>query len=333
MKSITLSTLVLGLALALGACASEETAPPTPSQPTQDANAKAMAEQAAADEAKANAAREIAMAQQAERDAAEQQAKEQKAAAEAAAAKAAADKAAADKAAAEKQAAEAAAAKAAADKAAAESAAREKSAANKTAAEAATAKEQKPVVNPPLADMNVVAELETSAGTMVIGFYPDVAPGHVKNFVELARKGFYDGTRFHRTIPGFMIQGGDPNTKDPAKSAMWGSGGPGYKINAEFNSRPHVRGTLSMARSSDPNSAGSQFFICNASSQSCTNLNGQYTVFGELLKGYDVLDKISTAPTVQDGRENSRPLNPVQITKVTVRARTPADVKQDDSKQ
>jgi len=324
MKTITLSTLVLGLALALGACASESTAPESaPSQPVQDANAKAAADQAAAEDAKANAAREIAMAQQAERDAATQKAKEQKAVADAAAAKAIADKAAADKAAADKQAAEAAAAKATADKAAAESAAREKSAANKTAAEAAAAKEQKPVVNPPLADSNIVAELETSAGTMVLGFYPDKAPNHVKNFADLARKGFYDGTLFHRVINHFMIQGGDPNTKDPAKTAMWGAGGPGYKINNEFNDTKHVRGTLSMARSGgDVNSAGSQFFICHAVAP---HLDHQYTAFGELLKGYDVLDKIATAPPVPG---TDRPKDPVKLIKVTIRPRTPADVKQ-----
>jgi peptidyl-prolyl cis-trans isomerase B (cyclophilin B) len=152
-----------------------------------------------------------------------------------------------------------------------------------------------------------------------------IRPGanHVKNFVDLAAKGFYDGTLFHRVIKGFMIQGGDPNTKDPAKSAMWGAGGPGYKVNAEFNANKHVRGTLSMARASDPNSAGSQFFICHAEA---SYLDGQYTVFGELLKGYDVLDKIATgaiAPGTKD-----RPKDPVKVIKVTIRARTPADVKQ-----
>jgi len=324
--------LVLGLALALGACASEPSAPPP------DAAAKQSQEQMAADEAKANEAQELAKAQQAQRDAAAKQAAAQKAAeeteaaqkaaaAKAAAEKAAADKAAAEKAAAEKAAAEAAAAKATADKAAADKAAADKATADKAAATAAAGKTA-PVkdtnMNPaPASDMNVVAEMETSAGTMVLGFYPDVAPNHVKNFVDLAKKGFYDGTLFHRVIKGFMIQGGDPNTKDPAKSAMWGAGGPGYKINAEFNATKHVRGTLSMARSSDPNSAGSQFFICHATAQ---HLDGQYTAFGELLKGYDVLDKIATAaiaPGTQD-----RPKDPVKILKVTIRARTPADVKQ-----
>jgi peptidyl-prolyl cis-trans isomerase B (cyclophilin B) len=350
MKTITVNALLLGLALALGACASDDSAPPTPaSQPTQDAAAKAHAEQMAAEEAKANAAREMAMAQQATRDAQAQQAAEQKAAAQAAAAKAASEKAAAEKAAAEKAAAEAAATKAAADKAAAESAAREKAAADKAALEKAAAEKaaaasaagaaaatttpaktpakttEPPVTTPAAGDSNVVAEMETTAGKMVIGFLPAVAPNHVKNFVDLSQKGFYDGTLFHRVLKGFMIQGGDPNTKDPSKSAMWGSGGPGYKVNAEFNATKHVRGTLSMARSSDPNSAGSQFFICHGTADF---LDGQYTAFGELLSGYDVLDKIATAPTTMAGNEKSRPVEPVKITKITIRPRTPADVKQ-----
>ena len=109
--------------------------------------------------------------------------------------------------------------------------------------------------------VNEVAVIKTSEGTMVLEFWPDVAPAHVKNFKDLANKGFYDGTCFHRVIKDFMIQGGDPNTKDETKKSSWGSGGPGYQIKAEFNDRPHTRGVLSMARSSDPNSAGSQFFI------------------------------------------------------------------------
>ena len=109
---------------------------------------------------------------------------------------------------------------------------------------------------------NEVAVIKTAYGDMVVEFWPDVAPKTVENFKKLARSGFYDGTAFHRIIKGFMIQGGDPLTKDPAKQDMWGTGDPGYKIDAEFNERPHVRGVLSMARSRDPNSAGSQFFIC-----------------------------------------------------------------------
>src|SRR5438093_1528228 len=114
---------------------------------------------------------------------------------------------------------------------------------------------------PMTTNQNEVAVLKTSAGEMVIEFWPDVAPKTVENFKKLAREGFYDGTAFHRIIKGFMIQGGDPNTKDPAKEDTYGTGGPGYQIKAEFNDRSHQRGVLSMARSSDPNSAGSQFFI------------------------------------------------------------------------
>jgi peptidyl-prolyl cis-trans isomerase B (cyclophilin B) len=139
-----------------------------------------------------------------------------------------------------------------------------------------------------------VAVIKTSEGEMVVELYPDVAPNHVENFKKLAKKGFYDGQCFHRVIKGFMIQGGDPNTKDAAKKDQWGQGGPGYTINAEFNKKPHVRGTLSMARTPDPNSAGSQFFLCHGAP---SFLDGQYTVFGQLIKGDDVLEKIATTPT------------------------------------
>ena len=106
-----------------------------------------------------------------------------------------------------------------------------------------------------------VASKGQALGDIVLKFFPDVAPGHVKNFTDLAKKGFYNGTTFHRVIPGFMIQGGDPNSKNPDRS-MHGMGGPGHKVKAEFNSKPHKRGIVSMARSNDPDSAGSQFFIC-----------------------------------------------------------------------
>jgi peptidyl-prolyl cis-trans isomerase B (cyclophilin B) len=139
-----------------------------------------------------------------------------------------------------------------------------------------------------------VAVINTSMGQMVLEFWPDVAPNHVENFKKLARQGFYDGTAFHRVIKGFMIQGGDPNTKDESKRAQWGMGGPGYHVNAEFNDRKHVRGVLSMARSGDPNSAGSQFFICLAPAP---HLDHQYTAFGKLIKGDDVLGKIGDTPT------------------------------------
>jgi len=158
---------------------------------------------------------------------------------------------------------------------------------------------------------NEVAVITTSEGVMVVEFYPDVAPNHVANFEKLARTGFYDGTCFHRVIPGFMIQGGDPNTKNEAAKDSWGMGGPGYSINAEFNSKHHARGILSMARSNDPNSAGSQFFICHGDAGS---LDGQYTVFGNLIKGFDVLDKIATTPT----ETPDRPLKRVNIDSIKI---------------
>jgi peptidyl-prolyl cis-trans isomerase B (cyclophilin B) len=135
---------------------------------------------------------------------------------------------------------------------------------------------------------------------MEIEFLADKAPGHVKNFVDLARKGFYDGSTFHRVIPGFMIQGGDPNTKDRAASRdRHGTGGPGYTIKAEFNDVPHKRGVVSMARAQDPNSAGSQFFICVKDS---AFLDRQYTAFGRVVRGMEVADKIVSEP--RDGRDN-----------------------------
>jgi cyclophilin family peptidyl-prolyl cis-trans isomerase len=136
------------------------------------------------------------------------------------------------------------------------------------------------------------AVIETKFGNIELKFFPDVAPNHVYSFIELAKKGFYDRTTFHRVIPGFMIQGGDPNSKDPASTRV-GMGGPGYTLKAEFNNRPHKRGTLSMARAADPNSAGSQFFICVADAPF---LDRQYTVFGEVVSGMDVADKIVSQP-------------------------------------
>lgn len=150
---------------------------------------------------------------------------------------------------------------------------------------------------------NEVAVIKTTEGEMVLEFWPDVAPGHVENFKKLAREGFYDGTCFHRVIKGFMIQGGDPLTKDESAKSRWGTGGPGYQIKAEFNDRPHVRGVLSMARSNDPNSAGSQFFICHGDPRF---LDKQYTAFGKLIKGDDVLEKIATTPTQPGDRPVKR---------------------------
>lgn len=137
------------------------------------------------------------------------------------------------------------------------------------------------------------AVIKTKFGEMEIRFFPDKAPNHVENFITLAKKGFYDGTLFHRVIPGFMIQGGDPNTKDPNKKHMYGQGGPGYNVDAEFNDIPHGRGIVSMARAKDPNSAGSQFFIVVKDSNF---LDHKYTVFGEVVRGMDVADQIVNQP-------------------------------------
>ena|SRR6266487_2062784 len=151
------------------------------------------------------------------------------------------------------------------------------------------------------------AVIETKWGSMEIRFFPDKAPKHVENFIKLAKSGFYDKTIFHRVIPGFMIQGGDPNTKDEKDKSKYGMGDPGYKIKAEFNDRPHVRGAVSMARSQDPDSAGSQFFIVV---KDAPQLNGKYTVFGEVVKGMEVADKIVSQQ--RDTRDN--PLERIEMT-------------------
>lgn len=137
------------------------------------------------------------------------------------------------------------------------------------------------------------AVIETEFGAIELTFFPDKAPKHVENFIKLAKSGFYNGTIFHRVIPGFVIQGGDPNTKNKEDTSQYGMGGPGYTVKAEFNDRLHERGTLSMARSQDPNSAGSQFFIVLARTP---HLDGKYTVFGQVVKGMDVVDKIVNRP-------------------------------------
>ena len=182
-------------------------------------------------------------------------------------------------------------------------------------APAPAATEPAPAATPAPANNNEVAVITTSEGVMVLEFYPDVAPKHVENFKTLAKKGFYDGTCFHRVIKGFMIQGGDPNTKDEAAKDSWGMGGPGYTVNAEFNAKHHKRGILSMARSNDPNSAGSQFFICHGEPGF---LDNQYTVFGNLIKGDDVLEKIGTTPT----EGSDRPVKRMNIESIKI---VPAD--------
>ena len=161
-----------------------------------------------------------------------------------------------------------------------------------------------------------VAVIQTSEGEMVAEFWPDVAPQTVENFKKLAREGFYDGTAFHRIIKGFMIQGGDPLTKDLANESRFGTGGPGYSVKAEFNERLHDKGVLSMARSSDPNSAGSQFFLMLGRSP---HLDRQYTAFGKLIKGDDVLTKIGDTPVESSrGGERSKPTKRVVVESVKV---------------
>ncbi len=152
--------------------------------------------------------------------------------------------------------------------------------------------------------------IKTDFGDIRFSLLPDIAPETVRNFSKLAESGFYNGTLFHRVIPGFMIQGGDPNTKNPDKS-MWGQGGPGYNLKAEFNSRSHLRGIVSMARANDPDSAGSQFFIVTSDS---TFLDRQYTVFGEVVDGIEVADKIVNLP--RDG--NDCPEQEVKMLEVTI---------------
>jgi len=147
-----------------------------------------------------------------------------------------------------------------------------------------------------------IAVIETTLGNIELEFLEDKAPGHVKNFKDLSKKGFYDGTIFHRVIPGFMIQGGDPNSKSEDRSAH-GTGGPGYTIKAEFNDTPHDRGVLSMARSQDPNSAGSQFFIVVKDAHF---LDGKYTAFGRVISGMDVADKIVDSPRDTGDNPNDR---------------------------
>jgi cyclophilin family peptidyl-prolyl cis-trans isomerase len=187
------------------------------------------------------------------------------------------------------------------------------STATKTAAPAA--KQEKKKMNP---YENQVAELHTTAGEIDIRFFPDVAPNHVKNFLDLAKQGFYNNTKFHRIIQGFMIQGGDPNTISGDPNS-WGTGGSKQNINAEFNNVSHKRGIVSMARSNSPNSASSQFFIVVKDS---TFLDKNYTVFGQVTKGMDVADKIVSAPTVG----NDRPANPVAITSIVIREARPDEM-------
>lgn len=172
------------------------------------------------------------------------------------------------------------------------------------------AKEDKTVTN------NEVAVIKTSAGEMTVEFWTDVAPKTVENFKTLAKTNFYDGTAFHRIIKGFMIQGGDPLTKDPTAESRWGTGDPGYKIKAEFNDKPHVKGVLSMARSANPDSAGCQFFICL---DTAPHLDRKYTGFGKVTKGLDVLEAIGNTPVASSaGGENSKPKTRVEVQSIKI---------------
>jgi peptidyl-prolyl cis-trans isomerase B (cyclophilin B) len=176
--------------------------------------------------------------------------------------------------------------------------------------------EEKKGEKSPIKSSNEVAVIKTSEGDMVVQFWTDAAPNTVENFKKLARQGFYDGTIFHRIVKGFMIQGGDPNSKDPSKENSYGQGDPGYKIKAEFNDHSHDRGVISMARSSDPDSAGSQFFICLAPVH---RLDHQYTTFGQLLKGQDVLEKIGDIEVTKNSMgEPSKPTKRVVIESIKI---------------
>jgi peptidyl-prolyl cis-trans isomerase B (cyclophilin B) len=185
---------------------------------------------------------------------------------------------------------------------------------------AAFAADEKKEETTPVNSSNEVAVIKTSEGDMVVQFWTDAAPNTIENFKKLARQGFYDGTIFHRIVKEFMIQGGDPNSKDPAKENSYGEGGPGHNIKAEFNDHSHDRGVISMARGPDPDSAGSQFFICLAPVH---RLDHQYTTFGKLIKGQDVLEKIGDIPVTRNGMgEPSKPTKRVVIESIKI---VPAD--------
>src|SRR5436189_6319090 len=185
-------------------------------------------------------------------------------------------------------------------------------------AAAALAEEKKETS--PMSTSNEVAVIKTNEGELVVQFWTDAAPNTIENFKKLARQGLYDGTIFHRIVKGFMIQGGDPNSKDPAKEDSYGQGGPGYKVKAEFNNHSHDRGVISMARGPDPDSAGSQFFICLTPVH---RLDHQYTTFGKLIKGDDVLEKIGDTSVSRNSMgEPSKPTKRVVIESIKI---VPAD--------
>ncbi len=167
----------------------------------------------------------------------------------------------------------------------------------------------------PAATNDEVAVIKTSDGEMVVQFWKDAAPETIANFKKLARAGFFNGTTFHRVVQGFMIQGGDPLTKDPAKESLYGQGDAGYKIKAEFNNHSHERGVLSMARDASPDSASSQFFICLGPVH---RLDHQYTTFGKLIKGDSVLEKIGETPVTFANGEKSKPTQRIVINSVEI---------------
>jgi cyclophilin family peptidyl-prolyl cis-trans isomerase len=162
-------------------------------------------------------------------------------------------------------------------------------------------------------EMQIAGIISSNLGDIKLEFYPEHAPKTVENFRELANRGFYDGLIFHRIVPNFVIQGGDPNTRDLSNRTRWGTGGPGWNIKAEFNKNKHSRGTLSMARSQDPDSAGSQFFIVLKDSNF---LDGQYTVFGRVISGIDIVDKIASLKT--DSSDAPVDTETAKMIKVTV---------------
>jgi cyclophilin family peptidyl-prolyl cis-trans isomerase len=162
-------------------------------------------------------------------------------------------------------------------------------------------------------EMQIAGIISSNLGDIKLEFYPEHAPKTVDNFRELANRGFYDGLIFHRIVPNFVIQGGDPNTRDLSNRTRWGTGGPGWNIKAEFNKNKHSRGTLSMARSQDPDSAGSQFFIVLKDSNF---LDGQYTVFGRVISGMDIVDKIASLKT--DSSDAPVDTETAKMIKVTV---------------
>jgi cyclophilin family peptidyl-prolyl cis-trans isomerase len=162
-------------------------------------------------------------------------------------------------------------------------------------------------------EMQIAGIISSNLGDIKLEFYPEHAPKTVENFRELANRGFYDGLIFHRIVPNFVIQGGDPNTRDLSNRTRWGTGGPGWNIKAEFNKNKHSRGTLSMARSQDPDSAGSQFFIVLKDSNF---LDGQYTIFGRVISGMDIVDKIASLKT--DSSDAPVDTETAKMIKVTV---------------